>query len=311
MKRGKKLDWKNINFQHLNYFLIAAKHLNFSDAAEELYISYSTLSKAMSRLETQMDIKLFEKDGRNIKLTKYGKIFAGYVSKAITELKNGIDEIERLTNQYSGEVRLSSVFTTSSTYLPERLARYRKEYPEMTVYLTQTSTQEILRTIMDGEIDIGFCGEFNFDDYKDDIDREFIYNDKIVLIVNKSHPLANKKNVSFKDIKDEIFIGYNESAGMNHSIRTAVERVASPDFEFKTLYAMNEESGVIGMVRANQGIAFVSQRNPIDFKDIKVVEVNDLSIVYNIYMVWQRSEYLPSSVTTFKNFIISDNMRYN
>lgn len=304
------MDWKNINFQHLNYFLIAARHLNFTEAAEELYISYSTLSKAISRLETQLDVKLFEKNGRQLKLTKYGKILSGYVYLAMTDLKNGIDEIERLTSQEQGEIRLSSVFTVSSSYLPHRLARFKLEYPEMSVYLTQTSTQQILKSITDGIIDVGFCGEFEFDDYKDEINREFIYDDEIVLITHKSHPLASKKHVLFSDIQDEVFIGYNESAGMNYSIRTALNRVAGADFQLNTLYAMNEESGVIGMVRANLGIAFVSSRNMLSYEDIKVIDVTDLSIIYNIYMVWQRSEYLANSISSFKNFIISDNRKF-
>jgi DNA-binding transcriptional LysR family regulator len=73
---------------------------------------------------------------------------------------------------------------------------------------------------------------------------------------------------------------------------------------------MNEESGVIGMVRANHGIAFVSVRNALNYDDIKIIDVTDLSIIYNIYMVWQRSEYLPSSVNDFKNFIIADNRKF-
>lgn len=93
------LYWKNINFQHLNYFLIAARHLNFTEAADELYISYSTLSKAMTRLESQLNVKLFEKSGRNLKLTKYGKILAGHVNLAMTDLKNGMDEIELLSSR--------------------------------------------------------------------------------------------------------------------------------------------------------------------------------------------------------------------
>lgn len=304
------MDWKNINFQHLNYFLIAARHLNFSEAADELFINYSTLSKAMSRLEAQLDVKLFEKNGRHIKLTKYGKILSGYVYLAMTDLKNGIDEIERLTDQEQGEVRLSSVFTVSSTYLPQRLARFKNEYPNMAVYLTQTSTHQILKSVMEGDIDIGFCGEFEFTDYKDDISREFIYGDEIVLIAHKSHPLSGKKHVSFSDIENEVFIGYNQSAGMNFSIRTALDRVAGSNFQLNTLYEMNEESGVIGMVRSNLGIAFVSSRNMLSYEDVKVIEVTDLSISYNIYMVWQRSEYLPNSVNTFKNFIISDNRKF-
>ena len=304
------LYWKNINFQHLNYFLIAAQHLNFSDAADELYISYSTLSKAMGRLESQLNVKLFEKDGRNLKLTKYGKILSGYVNLAMTDLKNGIDEIELLSHQEHGEIHLSSVFTVSSSYLPQRLNRFKAEFPDMEVYLTQTSTQQILKNVIDGDIDVGFCGEFKFDDYKDDINREFIYDDEIVLIVPNSHPLASKKNVSFMDIRDEVFIGYNESAGMSHSIRTALDRVAGVDFQFKTLFAMNEESGVIGMVRANHGIAFVSTKNALNYDDIKIIDVTDLSIIYNIYMIWRRSEYLTNSVNDFKNFIIADNRKF-
>lgn len=302
--------WKHINFQHLNYFLIAARHLNFTEAADELYISYSTLSKAMTRLETQLNVKLFEKNGRNIKLTKHGKILSGHVTLAMTHLKNGMDEIERLTHQEQGELNLSSVFTASSFYLPQRLARFKNEYPNMDVYLTQTSTHNILANIIEGTIDVGFCGEFEFEDYKDDINREFLYDDEIVLIVPKSHPLASKKHVSFSDIKDEVFIGYNKSAGMNYSIRTALDRVAGPEFHLKTLYAMNEESGVIGMVRSNHGIAFVSTRNSLDYEEIKIIDVTDLSIIYNIYMVWQRSEYLTNSINDFKNFIIADNQKF-
>lgn len=302
--------WKNINFQHLNYFLIAAKHLNFSDAADELYISYSTLSKAMARLESQLNVKLFEKNGRHLRLTKYGKILSGHVNLAMTDLKNGMDEIETLTKQEQGELNLSSVFTVSSSYLPQRLNRFKSEFSEIDIYLTQTSTQNILKNVIEGGIDVGFCGEFEFDEFKEEIDREFIYGDEIVLIVPKSHPLANKKHVSFTDIKKETFIGYSESAGMSHSIQSAVNRMTEPGFELNTLYAMNEESGVIGMVRSNHGIAFVSTRNTLSYDDIKIIDVTDLSIIYNIYMVWKRSEHLRNSVTTFKNFIISDNRKF-
>ena len=304
------MNWKNINFQHLHYFLTASRHLNFTEAADELFISYSTLSKAILRLETQLDVTLFEKDGHQFKLTKYGKLLANYVSLATGELQKGFDEIERLTIQEQGEINLSSVFTVSASYLPQRLARFRAEYPEIDVHLTQTSTEKILESIIDGEIDVGFCGEFEYNDYKDEINREFIYNDEIVLITHKSHPLASKKLVSFADIKDETFIGYNQSAGMSYSIRDALNRVAGNDFNFNTLYSMNEESGVIGMVRANHGIAFVSNRNMISYDDLKVIEVADLSIIYNIYMVWKRSEYLPNSVNSFKNLIIADNQKF-
>lgn len=303
------MDWKNINFQHLNYFLMAAKYQNYTAAAEELFINYSTLSKAISGLETQLNIKLFEKNGRNVQLTKYGKILNAYIHAAFTEIQDGIDEIERITNHAYGEVKLSSIFTVSVHLLPRYLAKLKKAYPDLNVHLTQTTTQNILQSILDGEVDVGFCGEFDYAAYASAISREFIYNDEVVLIVPKSHPLAKRKAVSFDDIKDETFIGYNKSAGMNYSIRMALDRAVGPDFQFKTVYELNEETGVVGMVRANLGIAFVSSHAELNYNDIQVIELTDFYIMYNIYMVWQKSEYLPNSVKNFKNFILVENTK--
>lgn len=300
------MDWKQLNFQHLHYFLITSQHLSFTDAADELFISYSTLTKAIARLEDQLKVRLFTKDGHSLRLTKHGKIFSGYIYKAISEIHNGFDEIESITHHDYGEISISSVFTTSATYLPEKLSAFKKEYPQMTIYMSQTSTKNILNNVISGNIDVGFCGEFDFSEYKDQISREFIYNDQIVLIVNKNHPLADRDYVSFSDIKNETFVGYNESAGLNQAIRVALNRLVDRNFELNTIYAMNEESGVIGMVRANHGMAFVSTRNHLDYDDIKILEITDMSIVYNVYMVWQNSEFISGSLKSFKNFILSN-----
>lgn len=301
------MDWKNINFQHLNYFLVAAKHQNYTLASEELFINHSTLSKAINGLEAQLKVKLFEKNGRSLKLTKYGKILNGYVQSAMTDIQAGFDEIERITDSDHGQINIASIFTACADYLPSQLANFRHEFPDFHINLKQTTTQDIIDSVLDGQVDIGFCGEFNYAAYANEISREFIYNDEIVLVVPSSHPLAKRKSVSFEDIKNETFIGYGNSAGMNYSIRTALDRITGPDFKLKTLYSMNEDAGVIGMVRSKLGIAFVSSHANLDFHDIRVIELSDLYISYNVYMIWQSSEFLPNSLKSFKNFILKQN----
>lgn len=299
------MDWKQLNFQHLHYFIVTSRTLSFTEAADELFISYSTLTKAITRLEELLQVRLFIKDGHTLRLSKHGKIFSGYIYKAMNEIRNAFDEIENITHHDHGELSIASIFTTSATYLPQKLSDFKKEYPHMTVYMSQISTKDILNQVISGNIDVGFCGEFDFATYKNDVSRVLIYNDQIVLIVNKNHPLAKRDYVTFADIKDETFIGYNDSAGLNQAIRVALNRLVDPNFELNTIYAMNEESGVIGMVRANHGMAFVSTRNHLDYDDIKFLEVTDISIVYNVYMVWQNSEFISGSLKSFKNFFLT------
>ena len=297
---------KNINFQHLNYFLVAAKYQNFTQAADELFINYSTLYKAIAGLETQLSVKLFEKNGRNLRLTKYGKILNSHVYAAMTSIEAGIDEIERFIDPDHGQINIAGVFTVSSIFLPPLLAKFKEKYADITIDIRQLSTQSILDGLLEGEVDVGFCGEFDYAAYSNEINREFIYNDEIVLIVPKNHRLANRKSVSFADIKNEKFIGWNKSAGMNYSMRQAIDRIAGPDFKLNTVFSMNEDTGVVGMVRAGLGIAFISTNTELDYEEIKILEVTDLYIVYNIYMIWAKSEFTPNSLKTFKNFITSE-----
>lgn len=224
----------------------------------------------------------------------------------MSSIAEGLDEIQRVTDQDNGQINISSVYMVSSKFLPPLLAKFRTNFPNFTIDITQSSTQRILNNLLEGNIDIGFCGEFDYQTYKSKINREFIYNDEIILIVPKNHHLANRTVVSFNDIKNEQFIGWNKSAGMNYSVRQALNRVTGPDFELNTIYSMNEDSGVIGMVRAGLGIAFCSKNIDLNYDDIVQIELSDLYIVYNIYMVWTKSEYIPNSLTTFKNFINSE-----
>ena len=148
------MDWKNINFQHLNYFLVAAKHQNYTLASEELFINHSTLSKAINGLETQLKVKLFEKNGRSLKLTKYGKILNGYVQSAMNDIHAGFDEIERITDSDHGQINIASIFTASTDYLPKQLANFRQEFPDFNFNLKQTTTQDIINSVIDGQADM-------------------------------------------------------------------------------------------------------------------------------------------------------------
>ncbi len=78
-----------MNLKHLQYFRVLAKTQHYTKAAAQLYITQPSLSQAIGELEKELNIKLFEKVGRNIKLTKYGQYFLTYV-------ENGLEELERV-----------------------------------------------------------------------------------------------------------------------------------------------------------------------------------------------------------------------
>lgn len=94
-----------MNLSHLHYFRELAQVQHYTKAAHNLFISQPTLSHSISALEDELDVKLFEKDGRTVKLTDDGALFAQYVEKSLDALEDGIGELEKRRGRLSGTVR--------------------------------------------------------------------------------------------------------------------------------------------------------------------------------------------------------------
>ena len=93
-----------MNLNQLYYFKTLAELEHYTKAAEKLNISQPTLSHSISAMEKELGANLFEKQGRNVVLTKYGRIYMFYVENALTQLELGKNQIERLISEGGGKV---------------------------------------------------------------------------------------------------------------------------------------------------------------------------------------------------------------
>ena len=295
-----------MNWQHLMYFKKVAECGILTKAADELFLTPSALSRAIACLEDEIGIVLFDKRGRNIVLNRYGRLFYDYVKRATLEIDNGLNLIQELADVMRGSVRVSSIFSVGTNFIPEFLADFyqKPENKQIRIELSQRTTSQILADIESGDLDIAFCGEFDNLNKFVNINREPLYDEKIMLIVPASHPLGKKDSVYFDDIKDEIFIGYNNSTGIVKSIYEAVARKGITDFIFKTFLESNEDNNTTNLVKKGLGIAFVVDNPSIYTGDIKVMEVADLNFIRTIYMVWKRDAYLSPAVNKFREAVL-------
>lgn len=296
-----------MNWQHLTYFIKAAQCENLTKASDELFITSSALSRAIISLETELGVQLFDRDGRNIRINKYGRIFYDHVFQAVNKINEGVELIHEQTNEHSGLVLISSIFSVGSYFIPKIVAKFMSSYPHIRLVLTQKTTAQILRDVKSGATDIGFCGDFNASEYPE-ISREYLYEEDIKLIVPKSHRLANQEETFFDEIKDEIFIGYNNDTGIRKTIYEATARKGDPKFKFKTAFTSNEDGNVVGLVREGLGIAFIVDVHSLKTDDLAVLRVKDLLFKRSIYMV-NRSNYLTPAIRTFRKHLISSTFK--
>lgn len=187
-----------MNINQIQYFLAIVKTKSFSEAAYELFISQSSISKQIKALEEELDISLFNRGSGQRTLTPAGKIFYSYAKAAYEQHKEMLTEIDRLKNNLSTTIRLGNL-PVAPMYLNFNigadLALFQNNTKEKSInYDIFESTQsEILKELYNHNADLALVRLERIPE-PDDFDSILVSDDLMVAVVNKDHPLAQKKN---------------------------------------------------------------------------------------------------------------------
>ncbi|MBD7910606.1 MULTISPECIES: LysR family transcriptional regulator [Clostridium] len=291
-----------MNLNHLHYFRVLAKTEHYTQAAKELSITQPSLSHAISTLEKDLGTYLFEKQGRNIRLTKYGLFFLGYVENALNELEIGEKKLRGLTSSSTGTIDLGFIYTLGSHIMPNLMKDFlsNEEYKNISFSLFQGTTKKIIEGLKSEKFDLGFC---SFMENEDDIDFIPILEEELVLVVSKNHELASQDTVDLKYLEKYPFIFFNKESGMRPHIDNLFNKV---NITPKVICEVEEDSAILGLVSINYGIAIVPNIYLIKNFDVKVLHITNPLIKRYIYMASVKNKYISPSASSFRSFIISN-----
>lgn len=113
-----------MTLHQLQYFEILARTQHYQRTAELLGISQPTLSRAINSLELELGTPLFERQGRNVVLSRFGRIFAEHIFSAMQELNTGIDHVRELLDPEKGSIDVSLIYAVANIYFPRLLRGY-------------------------------------------------------------------------------------------------------------------------------------------------------------------------------------------
>jgi len=291
------------NFQALKYFEVVARHEHFTKAANELYISQSTLSKNIDALEKELGVSLFEKRGRNIRLTSYGKILRDAVQSGLREIDKGIKLIQSISNEQSGMIRIATIYSAGSFMIPQYIKGFREKYPDVKFKYFQKPTYRILDDLLGGEIEIGFCSNYELNEEYSSLHREEILTEELCLIAHKEHPVASKKSVAFDELLEEDWIGYSGDTGISTAIMDIL-RASGIHKKLHFSYSASEDSAIIGLVRSGLGISIVPKDMALLPDDIVKIKFSRPYLFRSIYMVWNSNNLSPAA-KAFRRYILS------
>ncbi len=186
-----------MELRQLRYFLRTAETLSFSEAARKLYISQSTLSEQISKLEEELGAPLFLRKSHRISLTETG-------TRLVELARTTMDHADRCLNinkekdgDISGELFIGVTYSFS-TILTETLTAFVQQCPKVKLHVRYATNEELSRMLQRREIDLALAYQNH---RHSNVNSEILFTDNLCTIVRWDHPLAQRKSVTIDDLK--------------------------------------------------------------------------------------------------------------
>ncbi|HOJ77851.1 MAG TPA: LysR family transcriptional regulator [Bacillota bacterium] len=145
----------DINFELYKIFYHAAKLGNFSEAAEQLFITQSAISQAIKNLETKLGVRLFHRKTRQLKLTPEGELLFTHIEQAYNFIKTAEQKVLETKGLQNGEIRIGASDTVCRYFLLPTLESFNKQYPKIKIQFSNRTSGQILQLLQQGSIDFG------------------------------------------------------------------------------------------------------------------------------------------------------------
>lgn len=299
-----------MNLMHLRYFCKLAEIENYTVAAAELYISQPGLSGAIISIEKELGLKLFEKSGRNIKLTKYGREFYKYINEALRVLDKGVSVMHEYSGNLSGKIEIGAIPTIQTTFLPEVIGKFRNRCENIDIKVYEGHTKQIVENLQDSLYDVGFC---SYDINHSDLGAIPVLSQKVVAIMNVNHPLAQKDTVTFADIVQHKIYTYSMTTLIGSQFRDLLAN-QKLDINWKNIcFDFPNELLIAGILsqdesltNKNKDIVGLIANVPYleNFKNLKIIPIEDVPEDFRkVYMIYNKNKFRTHAVELFMEFI--------
>lgn len=196
-----------MNINHFAYFVEAVRENSITKAAESLFISQSTISKAIKCLEQAYNTELIDRKARNFKLTSAGEIFYNSAVKIVSNYQSETTVLATLLYSHRGKLTLG-IPPVTITIIHSLLHQYEQMYPEIDLRIIEVGAQTAFSLAQSGAADISIIIE-PFDN--PEFNKVPIMESEAVCVVSPHHRLANYDTISFSQLKNEKFLVFDKS----------------------------------------------------------------------------------------------------
>lgn|SRR5574344_196100 len=257
-----------MEIRQLKYFLKVAETLNFSEASRCLFITQSTLSQQISKLEFELGQQLFERDSHSVVLTEAGRELQKYARDTINSVSDCMQHMQDLKEMLTGELNIGVTFSFSSI-ASEAILTFLKKYPKIKLNVWYKTMEELMDMLKRRELDLVLA--FKPSQSDSHIDSRVLFNNYLAAIVNEDHPLASHKSITLSEL--QLFSLVLPSRGLQ-ARNTFEEILVDKDVNLNVCVDLNNVNQILGVVRNSNYVTVLSESTIFNEEGLKAIRLD-------------------------------------
>jgi DNA-binding transcriptional LysR family regulator len=252
-----------IKLRQVEGFLAAADSLSFSRAAERIGMTQPAFSQLIRDLETALDVKLFDRSTRRVRITDVGMQLREQMRRGLLEIDNACNNARAITRLKQGQLSLAVLPSLALGLVNDTLAGFHDSYPEVQLRLREARTPHIAELLLNYDVDLAVCARL---DPHESLVIERLFDDELVAVLPRGHALSRRRVLQWRQIADDPLIGLQAQADL---IR---DGFAQNGIDKRAAHEVLNTVTALSMTRAGFGVTIVPM--------IALPELNLRGLVY-------------------------------
>jgi DNA-binding transcriptional LysR family regulator len=290
-----------LNPYQLRAFYEAAKSMNFTIAAKNLFVSQPAVTTQIKLFEEYCNLRLFKRKGRRMYLTSEGESLFYYAEK-VFELEK---EIEKVIKDFHGlkrgYVRLGTTKTSVKYSIDSIMLSFHKSFPDIKIKVQEGTSMEMLQSVLDFRNDLALVAHI---EDNPNIDFTILGKEEIFLIVAPGHYLANKNNISFNELDGVPVIIKEIGSGTRKLVDNYFARSGVNP---KILVETNKVEFIIELVKQGEGISLLARRvieKEIAGGTLRAIPIKPEKLFLNVGIAYLNNQQLSPAAKALLDFLL-------
>lgn len=291
-----------MEFRYICEFVDLVETGKFSESAEQLFISQSSLSKHMKTLEMDLGVPLFERaTKRKVKLNQYGELFLPYARQLKQTYEDYLKAQQQQLRDISGSLTVGSIPVMSQYGITDVLTGFQMANPSIRLNLKEVESDTAKDLLRQRELDLAIVREHG--DQTEEFSRLPFTVDHMVAVLPEDHPLAGQESVPLADLRNERFVLLQDVSYMHE---LCIAECHKAGFEPMVVFNCSHAASIVDLVQKGVGVSLLTKK-PVSMLKLEGVVLVDIApeIVTNINLIYRKESAPSVPINLFLSFFRS------